>query len=567
MEEKKNSKAWKVGAGAAGAAAVAKAVGGAGLLKSGFLIKTLLGVFISLAVYARIYGIEFAVLVIVLLFIHESGHWLFMKMKGLDPDAPVFVPFVGAYVAMNKMPADEATHAWVAFAGPLVGTMGALVMYAIGSFTNNPALMAGGNFGFYLNLLQLIPVKPLDGGFIASAVSKWLLIPGTILILLLGFLCQSILMIIIGGISVFALFKKKKKPGTVSANPMSPAPAVSGATSTAPAAEHPIEMKRATGKQRLGIGAAYMSLAIFLGAVQIFAALQITYNKSFAAAQIPYLTQQIEQRNDPGDLRERSQCYATIGKIKEAEADLSRAMAANTEDAGDYITQARYRLATGQIDATTYGAIDTAANLTKDQSWDSWQVARQYLLVNEFDKALKVADRCDEGDKNDIRAAVYARTNKSKEARAGYEVAVNKISTYMPGTYCQKALLEISQGELPLAKVDIEEAESRDPDDPLTILTRGWYALQSGDTTTALKRAEEAIKKFDEDNFERSDRCHILSGCHELKAAAYKKLSSASAGAADKSKYDQLATDEIKAASGIAGSGFYSPISSAANRK
>ena len=103
---------------------------------------------------------------------------------------------------MTKLPADEATHAWIAYAGPLIGGLASLAIYLAGYFTNTPWLMAAANVGFLLNLFQLIPAKPLDGGFIVGAISKWLLLAGAAVLVVLMFLLQSIMLAVITGLSI-----------------------------------------------------------------------------------------------------------------------------------------------------------------------------------------------------------------------------------------------------------------------------------------------------------------------------------------------------------------------------
>jgi Zn-dependent protease len=174
-------------------------------LKMGWFLKSGLTMFLSLGLYAMTFGWPWAIMVIVLLFIHEMGHFVWMAALGLKPQAPVFVPFMGAYVAMTNLPSKVSTHAWVAYAGPLVGGLGCIAMYLIGVRMNIPMLIAAAHTGFLLNLFQLLPIKPFDGGFIAEGISKWLFIPG---ILLLGYMAismQSAFLIIMCVISVFVL--------------------------------------------------------------------------------------------------------------------------------------------------------------------------------------------------------------------------------------------------------------------------------------------------------------------------------------------------------------------------
>jgi Zn-dependent protease len=175
---------------------------GVGILKFGWILKSALTMVVSLAVYTMAFGWGFAFMFITLLFIHEMGHWIWIKANRLDADAPIFIPFVGAIIALKQLPAEEATTAWVAFAGPLVGSAGAVAVWFLGSFLNNGTLMSGGSFGFLLNLFQLVPAKPLDGGFVLGAVSKVFLIPGMIFLFILAVLTHSALLFIVCILSI-----------------------------------------------------------------------------------------------------------------------------------------------------------------------------------------------------------------------------------------------------------------------------------------------------------------------------------------------------------------------------
>lgn len=173
---------------------------------------------LSLGLYMVTYGWKFAVMLIVLLYIHEMGHFLVMHFYGLKPKAPVFVPFLGAYVAMTNMPEDKATHAWVAYAGPLIGGGSAILAAYLGEIYQLHFLAAAANYGILLNLLQLVPMKPFDGGFIAQCVAKWLYIPGALVLLGVGYFLDSWFLMLIAGFGIFqAIQEMRQPPGTGSA--------------------------------------------------------------------------------------------------------------------------------------------------------------------------------------------------------------------------------------------------------------------------------------------------------------------------------------------------------------
>jgi Zn-dependent protease len=148
-------------------------------LKFGKLLTTGGTMLISVVVYAFIYGWRYAVGFVALLFVHEMGHYLAARQRGLDVGAPTFIPFVGAWIQLKQLPHDAETEAYVGLAGPLVGSLGALVCYFIarGEGASANWLMAVAYGGFFLNLFNLIPLSPLDGGRITAVLSPklWLL--------------------------------------------------------------------------------------------------------------------------------------------------------------------------------------------------------------------------------------------------------------------------------------------------------------------------------------------------------------------------------------------------------
>jgi len=100
----------------------------------------------------------------VLILIHEMGHVAAMWYYGLSASPPIFIPFVGAWIQLKEQPMDVETEAYVASAGPLIGTLGALAIYYWGRTTHDSLLLAIAYGGFFLNFFNLIPLSPLDGG-------------------------------------------------------------------------------------------------------------------------------------------------------------------------------------------------------------------------------------------------------------------------------------------------------------------------------------------------------------------------------------------------------------------
>ena len=145
--------------------------------KFGKLLTTGGTMLISVIAYAFVFGWRYAVGFVVLMFGHESGHYIAAKRRGLDVGAPTFIPFIGAWVQLKQMPHDAETEAYVGLGGPLLGTAGALVCYVIARDSGVTWLLAVAYAGFFLNLFNLIPLSPFDGGRITAVLSPriWLL--------------------------------------------------------------------------------------------------------------------------------------------------------------------------------------------------------------------------------------------------------------------------------------------------------------------------------------------------------------------------------------------------------
>jgi Zn-dependent protease len=155
------------------------------ILKSPILWKTGGTMLLMFSLYAGRYGWKWALGIVLLLLVHECGHVIAGRQLGLAVSAPMFIPFVGAAVALKEAPRDAWSQAYVSIGGPLLGSFGALVSHSLGETTHEPVFFAIAATGYWLNLLNLIPIVPLDGGKIVTALSPWLWIVG---LLLMGYL-------------------------------------------------------------------------------------------------------------------------------------------------------------------------------------------------------------------------------------------------------------------------------------------------------------------------------------------------------------------------------------------
>ena len=155
----------------------------AGLGKASFLFSFL----IAIGAYALLWGWRFGVGFALLLLVHEMGHVIQLRREGVKASAPIFIPFLGAFVGMKELPKNAYVEAKVGLAGPVLGTLGAFAVYAAGVQLDSNLLKALAYFGFFLNLFNLIPVVPLDGGRALSALHPALWFVGLFIVAVLAF--------------------------------------------------------------------------------------------------------------------------------------------------------------------------------------------------------------------------------------------------------------------------------------------------------------------------------------------------------------------------------------------
>lgn len=152
---------------------------------------------VSLVAYGLLFGWQFGLGIVVLLFIHEMGHYVIIRAKGLPASWPVFIPLLGAFVAMRRMPLNVRDEAEIAIAGPFAGAMASAACFWLYQVTGIPVLLPLAYFSFLINLLNLVPVSPLDGGRIVGAISRWIWPIGLVLMALAFFYTHSILLLIL----------------------------------------------------------------------------------------------------------------------------------------------------------------------------------------------------------------------------------------------------------------------------------------------------------------------------------------------------------------------------------
>ncbi|MBV9344378.1 MAG: site-2 protease family protein [Gammaproteobacteria bacterium] len=178
-----------------------------GALKFGKLLPSIATMLLSVAVYAWIFGWGFGVGFVALLLVHEMGHYLAARRRGLAVGAPTFIPFVGAWVELKDRPHDAETEAYVGLAGPLLGTVAALGCFYLARHLGSTLLLALAYSGFMLNLFNLIPLAPFDGGRITAAISPRLWLLGAPLLVALFFYAPSPLLILMALLALPHLVK------------------------------------------------------------------------------------------------------------------------------------------------------------------------------------------------------------------------------------------------------------------------------------------------------------------------------------------------------------------------
>jgi Zn-dependent protease len=170
---------------------------------------------VSVAAYSVLWGWQFAVGFVVLLFIHEMGHVVALRRHGIKASAPMFVPFMGAVIWARSLGDDALTEARVGLAGPYFGAAAAAAVAIIGLATNSGLLEALGYIGFLLNLFNLLPVVPLDGGRAMAAMAPWMWFVGFGALVTLEFITPNPILLIIcvvAGYDLYHRWQKRRSP-------------------------------------------------------------------------------------------------------------------------------------------------------------------------------------------------------------------------------------------------------------------------------------------------------------------------------------------------------------------
>jgi Zn-dependent protease len=170
---------------------------------------------VSIAAYSLFWGWGFAAGLVLLLLVHELGHVIELKRQGVPASAPLFIPFLGAFVGMKQLPDNAWKEAQVALAGPILGSLGAAVVWGYAEATDSEFLLALAFTGFFLNLFNLLPIVPLDGGRAVAALHPALWLVGLAGLAALVFISPNPILLVIvflGGLELWNRWRHRDTP-------------------------------------------------------------------------------------------------------------------------------------------------------------------------------------------------------------------------------------------------------------------------------------------------------------------------------------------------------------------
>lgn len=171
---------------------------------------------VSFAVYAMILTWPVGLGLTLLIFAHEMGHFVVIRAKGLPVRLPIFIPLMGAFVLMGVGPMDARDEAEIALAGPFAGTLGSIACVIAYIPTHQPTLLTIAFINLAINLFNMLPLGPLDGGRATRAISKWLLALWLIVLVVISFCTFDLLMGLLSGAALIqVLFLRDRDPSMI----------------------------------------------------------------------------------------------------------------------------------------------------------------------------------------------------------------------------------------------------------------------------------------------------------------------------------------------------------------
>ncbi|HET7629647.1 MAG TPA: site-2 protease family protein [Bacillales bacterium] len=197
QQTKKNSGRFRAALATIGLLILTKLKWVIGLLKFTKFASMFISLAISLGTYAVFFGWKFAAVLLYLMFVHEMGHLVAAKQKGIATSPAIFIPFLGAAIAMKERPKNAADEAYLAYGGPLAGLLSFLPAVPLYAWTHDSVWGLMIYLGALLNLFNLLPVSPLDGGRIVGVLSTKIWFLGLLAVAALLFWQPSAILILI----------------------------------------------------------------------------------------------------------------------------------------------------------------------------------------------------------------------------------------------------------------------------------------------------------------------------------------------------------------------------------
>ena len=177
------------------------------------LFTTSASMLVSIAAYSLIWGWKFAVGFVLLILVHEMGHVFQLRREGIKASAPMFIPFLGAVIWAKSLGQNALAEARVGLAGPVLGGLGSAALIPVAEATGNDLFTALAFTGFFLNLFNMLPVVPLDGGRAMAALSPVLWFVGFALLIGITIAFPNPILIIIvlfGALETWKRWKERK---------------------------------------------------------------------------------------------------------------------------------------------------------------------------------------------------------------------------------------------------------------------------------------------------------------------------------------------------------------------
>ncbi|MEJ7894519.1 MAG: hypothetical protein WKF94_17950 [Solirubrobacteraceae bacterium] len=179
-------------------------------VKGAKFLTTSISMLVSIAAYTFLFGLPFAIGFVALLFVHEMGHYIQLRREGVTPGRMIFVPLLGAVISARSFGGSALAEARVGLAGPILGSLGALAVALWAVAADSDLLQALAFTGFFLNLFNLLPVVPLDGGRAMAAMAPWMWFVGLAGTLTLVFVFPNPILILITLFMVFEVYRRWK---------------------------------------------------------------------------------------------------------------------------------------------------------------------------------------------------------------------------------------------------------------------------------------------------------------------------------------------------------------------